>query len=316
MDIPVSALELLAVDTATPALDVAGVIDVAQGLQRSGYRRVWYAEHHASAHMIAFPPAVVAARVASATTDIRVGTGGVLAVNHAPLALAEQFAALTAFFPGRIDLGVGRGPGTYDKETVRALRQGRDPATDDEYEANLAELLRLASEHPVAAEPWLLASSPNGAAVAARLGLPMAFAHHLRPQNTPESVERYRREFRPSRWSDTPRLMLSVAAFCAEDEAHAAYLARPLEFLRARIAGGQTEVPIPDPATAASYEFTPDENAAAVASREHVAQGTPDQVRARLTEMAGRFGADELIVWSMIVDAKDRARSYELIMQS
>lgn len=313
--IPVSVLETLAVDTANPALDVAGALDVAQTAERSGYQRIWYAEHHSSPHMVAFPPAVVAARVASATANIRVGTGGVLAVNHAPLALAEQFAALTGFFPRRIDLGVGRGPGTFDEAAIRALRQGRDPATEEEYLGNMEELLRLVGQHPAPADPWLLASSPNGAAVAARLGLPMAFAHHLRPQNTPESVERYRREFRPSRWSDAPRLMLSVAAFCAEDEARAASMARPLEILRARVATGQTEVPIPDPATAASHELTPEESAAVEAYREHIARGTPDQVRARLTEMAGRFGADELILWTLVVDAKDRARSVELIMQ-
>jgi luciferase family oxidoreductase group 1 len=174
-----------------------------------------------------------------------------------------------------------------------------------------AEILRLVGEHSAPAEPWLLASSPNGAGMAARLGLPMAFAHHLRPQNTAESVERYRREFRPSPWSDSPRLMLSVTAFCAEDEAQAASMARPMEILLSGVLGGQPNSPILDRATAAAYEFTPVE-----AMREHVAQGTPDAVRAHLEELAGRFGADELILWTPVVDAKDRARSFELIMQA
>jgi luciferase family oxidoreductase group 1 len=313
--IPVSALELLAIDTASPAMDVAGIVDVAQGVERSGYKRIWYAEHHHSKHMVAFPPAMVALRVASATSSIRVGTGGVLAVNHAPLVLAEQFAALTGFFPGRIDLGVGRGPGTFDEATVRALRQGRDPATEDEYLGNLSELLRLVAEHPASAEPWLLASSPNGAAVAARLGLPMAFAHHIRPQNTPESVERYRQEFRPSEWGDAPRLMLSVQVICAETDDEVASLERPINILRARVTATRTDAPLMDRATAAGYELTAEEREVIEASRENVVHGTPGGVQAKLTEMAGRFGADELIAYTPIVDAKERARSFELIMQ-
>jgi luciferase family oxidoreductase group 1 len=313
--IPVSVLELLAVDTASPAVDVAGIVDVAQAVERSGYRRIWYAEHHHSKHMVAFPPAMVATRVAAATSAIRVGTGGVLAVNHAPLTLAEQFAALTGFFPGRIDMGVGRGPGTFDEATGRALRQGREPATEDEYLENLSELLRLVGEHPESAEPWLLASSPNGAAVAARLGLSMAFAHHIRPQNTPESVERYRREFRPSEWADAPRLMLSVQAICAGTDDEVASLQRPIDVLRAQVTTTRIDVPLMDPATAAGYEFTAEEREAVEASHATAAHGTPGEVRAKLTEVAGRFGADELIVYSPIVDAKDRARSFELIMQ-
>jgi luciferase family oxidoreductase group 1 len=314
--IPVSALELLAVDTASPAIDVAGIVDVAQTVERSGYQRIWYAEHHHSKHMVAFPPALVATRVAAATSSIRVGTGGVLAVNHAPLVLAEQFAALTGFFPGRIDLGVGRGPGTFDEATIRALRQGRDPATEDEYLGNLSELLRLVGEHPASAEPWLLASSPNGAAVAARLGLPMAFAHHIRPQNTPESVERYRQEFRPSEWAGAPRLMLSMQAICGETDDEVASMERPIDILRAQVLTKQTDATLMDPATAAGYEFTAEEREVVEASHATAAHGTPGAVRAKLTEMAGRFGADELIMYSPIVDAKDRARSFELIMHA
>jgi luciferase family oxidoreductase group 1 len=192
-----SVLELLSTDTAHPSVDAAGIVDVARAVERAGYRRIWYAEHHDSMSMIPFPPAVVVARVASATSAIRVGSGGVLAVNHAPISLAEQFEALTGFFPGRIDLGIDRGPGTFVEETARALRQGRDPATEDEYAGNVAEILRLAGEHPAPAQPWLLASSPAGAAVAAKFGLPMAFAHRLRPQNTAESVERRHRAWHP-----------------------------------------------------------------------------------------------------------------------
>jgi luciferase family oxidoreductase group 1 len=314
VSIPLSALELLAHDSANPTIEATDIIDVAQSVERLGYKRVWYAEHHHSLHMVAYPPAVVATRVAAATSTIRVGSGGVLAINHAPMVLAEQFEAVAAFFPGRIDMGIGRGPGTFDQAAARAVRQGREPATEEEYQANMAEILRLVGEHPTPAEPWLLASSPAGAAVAAKLGLPMAFAHFLRPQNTPEAVDRYRAEFRPSRWSDTPRLMLAVPAICAETDAEAAALARPMDILRTRL---RTSIdhPLLDVASAAGYQFTPEEEEIVRAAGESAALGTPQVVRARLNEMATQYGADELMLATPIADPKPRIRSYELIMQ-
>ncbi|NMO55390.1 MsnO8 family LLM class oxidoreductase [Actinoplanes sp. TBRC 11911] len=313
MDFPVSVLELLSTDTAHPAVDAHGFVDVAQAADRAGYHRIWYTEHHGELSFIAFPPAVVIARVASVTTSIRVGSGGVLAVNHAPLSLAEQFEALTSFFPGRIDLGIGRGPGAPE-EVARALRRRRDPATEEEYHASVAEILRLTANHQYAAQPWLLASSPAGAALAARLGLPMAFAHHLRPQNATAAVDRYRTEFRPSPWNDAPRLMLAVHAIGADSDAEAEVLAGPANVIRARLATNQPSIGVLGIDDAAKYEFSAEERQVVAAFRKHSAQGTPEVVRTRLVELAGRFGADEIMIHSPIIDPGMRVHSYELIM--
>lgn len=315
IDVPLSALEMLVSDSAHPFPDGEGLLHVARTVERCGYRRIWYAEHHGSPALVALPPPVAVARVASATATIRVGSGGVLAVNHPALTVAEQFHALTAFFPQRIDLGIGRGPGTADAATTRALRWGADPATDAEYQNNVGEILRLLGEQAIPAEPWLLASSPAGAALAARLGVPMAFAYQRQPRSAPESVELYRREFRPSRWSDTPMLMLGVSALCAETDEAAARLARPAEILLARL-GTQGEVPaLPDVAAAAEYRFTDEESKFLAMMRPTAAVGTPDRVRARLSELVDTFEPDEIILNTVVADPKDRARSYELIMR-
>lgn len=281
-------------------------------MERLGYQRIWYAEHHKSLAYAAYPPAVVAARVAAATTSIRVGSGGVLAINHAPLTLAEQFTALTSFFPDRIDLGIGRGPGTFDESAAQALRRGVGPATEEEYRGDVAEILDLVGGRP---EAWMLVSSPAGAALAAELGLPMAFAYHIRPQNAAETISQYRSSFRPSRWSAAPSVMLSVQTVCADTEAEAATLARPVEINRSGHAIQKVDQPMLDMAAAAAYQFTAEEREVVEVIRANAAQGTPAKVRAQLTDLAGRFQADELMLWTPIVDATDRARSYELVMK-
>jgi luciferase family oxidoreductase group 1 len=289
-------------------------VDVARTIERCGYRRVWYAEHHASPALADYPPAVVIAEVASATSRIRVGSGGVLAPNHTPVSLAEQFAALCSFHPGRIDLGVGRGPGTPDDATARALRRGAGPATDAEYRNDVAALLQQAAGRQDVPEPWLLASSSAGASLAAHLGLPLVFAYHLRPKNTSEALERYRAEFRPSSWCETPRVMLGVKAICAETDAAAAALARPSEILGVALALQKGEQQWPDNQAAAAHVFTPEEEKIADESRSYQVLGSPETVRGRLREIAGLFGAEELILWTPVPDSKDRSRSYELIM--
>jgi luciferase family oxidoreductase group 1 len=306
---------MLISDVTHPYPDGQGLLDVARSVERLGYRRIWYAEHHSSPALVAFPPPVAIAGAASATSTIRVGSGGVLAVNHPALTVAEQFEALTTFFPHRIDLGLGRGPGTADSAALDALRWGTGPATDEEYQRSVAEILRRVGEHAVPAEPWLLASSPAGAALAARLGLPMAFAYQLRPYSAPESVELYRSEFRPSRWSDTPRLMLGVSTLCAETQEAADALSRPAQILLARIGTQQEQQPLLDVAAAAAYEFSDEERAFLDMMHPTAATGTPDVVRAHLNELADTFAADEIILVTVVADPKDRARSYELVMQ-
>jgi luciferase family oxidoreductase group 1 len=313
--IPLSVLEIPSFVAASPAIDAAGITDVARTVERLGYQRIWYAEHHGSRAYLPFPPAVSVAHMASVTSTIRLGSGGVLAVNHAPLTVAEQFDALTSFFPERIDLGIGRGPGTFDEATARALRRGAGPATEEEYQGNVEEILRRVGGLAHPPQPWMLVSSPAGAALAAQFGLPMAFAYHIRPQNAAETLERYRQAFRPSEWSLTPRVMLSVQTICAETDTEAERLARPYEVNRAGHVTQKVDQPLLDVAAAAAYRLADEGNDAVAFLRAHAAQGTPEVVRETLTDLAGRYEVDELMLWTPIVDAADRARSFELIMK-
>jgi luciferase family oxidoreductase group 1 len=317
IDIPLSVLDVLSVEQGrTPGETLPGVIDVAQTVERLGYRRVWYAEHHSSTVLIDFPPAVVIAHVASATQTIRVGSGGVLTMNHSPLSLAEQFGALASFHPGRIDLGVGRGPGTLDPEVTRALRRGADPATDEEHRNDVASILQYTAGRPDTPEPWLLASSPAGATLAAHLGLPLAFAYHIRPAGAAEALERYRAAFQPSAWCDTPHVMVSVQTICADTEAAAAVQARPMEVNRSVLISQKVHQPLLDVHAAAAHVFTAEEQAIVNEARGYQVQGDPQQVTARLAELAEKFSADELMLFTPVYEPKDRARSFELIMEA
>ncbi|MEU9412043.1 LLM class flavin-dependent oxidoreductase [Streptomyces sp. NPDC048281] len=313
IDLPLSILEVTAFEAGTSAAEtIRGSVRLAQRADQLGFQRIWYAEHHGSPFLADFPPAVVIAHMAAVTSSIRVGSGGVLAPNHVPLSLAEQFAALAAFHPGRIDLGIGRGPGTLDEQTARALRRGAPTANDEEYGEAVAQVLGLVGEREEVPEPWLLCSSVAGTTLAAELGLPLAFAYHIRPQNAFEALERYRDRFKPSRWSDTPRVMLSVTAVCAETEAEAAHLSRPFDIARLSLLNGRGEPQLPLE-EAARRVFTSEEQAILESHRLGRAQGTPEQVARALAETGGRFGADELMLVTPVHDATSRIRSFELI---
>jgi luciferase family oxidoreductase group 1 len=286
--------------------------EVARGVEQLGYSRLWYPEHHATAGIADFPPAIVSAHIAAATSTIRVGSGGVLAPNHVPLSVAEQFGALAALHPGRIDLGIGRGPGTLDQQVTRALRRGADPTTDPEYAEDVADILRRVGERADTPEPWLLSSSPAGAGLAARLGLPVAFAHHLRPQNTAEAIAVYRSDFQPSRWSDSPRVLLSVLVFCADTDADAQLLARPFDITLSTAMTEGRDILMPTPQDAAAHVFTAKAQEFIEGFRAGVVLGDPGTVAGGLTELAGRFDADELMLTTPVYDPKDRIRSFEL----
>lgn len=288
----------------------------AQGLERLGYHRVWYAEHHHSPAIGAFPPVVLIAHAAASTSAIRLGSGGVLAPHHAPLMLAEQFGTLAGLHGGRIDLGIGRGPGTFDEATARALRRGAGPTTDAEYHGDVAAILSFLVDEVALdplPEPWLLSSSTAGAALAARLGLPIALAHHIRPDNTLAAVERYRADFTPSRWCERPRVLVCVEAVCAETEEEAAWRAGPMDVVKAGLLKGLSEIPFPTPTDAAVHPFTAEERRALAGFRAQQAVGTPETVVRRLAQLAGETGADELMLTTPVYDLDDRIRSYELI---
>ncbi|BDM73986.1 FMN-linked alkanal monooxygenase (plasmid) [Streptomyces nigrescens] len=288
----------------------------AREMERLGYHRIWYAEHHHSPAIGAFPPVVLTAHAAAATSAIRLGSGGVLAPNHAPLMLAEQFGALAALHPDRIDLGIGRGPGTFDETIARALRRGAGPTTDAEYQDDVAAVLSFLVDEVALdplPEPWLLASSTAGAALAARLGLPIALAHHIRPDNTRAAVERYRAEFTPSRWCERPRVLVCVETVCAETEEEAAWRIGPMNVVKAGLLKGLSEIPFPTPEEAATHPFTPQEQQALAGFRAQQAVGTPETVLRRLAQLAEETGADELMLTTPVYDLRDRVRSYELI---
>ncbi|MEW9521960.1 LLM class flavin-dependent oxidoreductase [Streptomyces tubercidicus] len=316
-DIPLSALEVAMVQTGARAVDtLRDTAAFAQGLERLGYHRIWYAEHHHSPAIGAFPPVVLTAHAAALTSAIRLGSGGVLAPNHAPLTLAEQFGTLAALHPDRIDLGIGRGPGTFDEATARALRRGAAPATDTEYKSDVSAILSFLLDEVALGplpEPWLLASSTAGATLAAQLGLPVAVAHHIRPDNTQAVLDRYRAEFTPSRWCERPRVLLCVETVCADTAVEAAWRVGPMDVVKAGLLKGLSEIPFPTPADAATHPFTAEERRALAGFRAQQAVGTPETVVARLTQLAGETGAEELMLTTPVYDLGDRLRSYELI---
>ncbi|WP_181776964.1 LLM class flavin-dependent oxidoreductase [Amycolatopsis pittospori] len=322
-----SALELAVVEDGRAATEVLSSTAVVAGkLEELGYHRIWIAEHHGSPAIATASPPVLAAHLAAVTSAIRIGSGGVMVPNHAPLAIAEQFATLSALHPGRIDLGVGRGPGTFDEKIVRALRRGADPTTDDEYRADVAELLRhLAGETGIRVlpgevptpEPWLLCSSAAGALLAAELGLPIAAAHHIRPQDTAEVLETYRGNFKPSQWLEKPYVILCVETICADTDEEAEYVAGPCKVIKSYLLDGEGgDLAVPTPEQAAAHEFAPE--TAEILGRFAAAQahGGPEKVVRSLETLAAATGADELMLTTPVYDAGARARSYELVAKS
>ncbi|MFE5502144.1 LLM class flavin-dependent oxidoreductase [Amycolatopsis japonica] len=327
MGILLSALELAIVEDGRAATEVlASTATVTTKLEELGYHRVWIAEHHGSPAIATASPPVLAAHLAAVTSSIRIGSGGVMAPNHAPLAVAEQFATLSALHPGRIDLGVGRGPGTFDEKIVRALRRGADPATDDDYRADVAELLRhLAGESGIRVlpgevptpEPWLLCSSAAGARLAAELGLPIAVAHHIRPQNTAEVLQAYRENFKPSQWREEPYVILCVETICADTDAEAAYVAGPCAVIKSYLLNGEGgDLAFPTREQAAAHEFTPESKELIAQFTAAQAHGGPEKVVRSLKDLAAATGADELMLTAPVYDAAARSRSYELVAKA
>jgi len=306
-------------------------IELAKAAERLGYHRYWVAEHHNMPGIASSSPAVLLAHAASATSTIRVGSGGVMLPNHSALIVAEQFGMLEALHPGRVDLGLGRAPGT-DQFTAIALRRirNRQDLLADDFPEQLAELRAYFSgefpeNHPFARitavpgrgnEPalWLLGSSDYSAQVAGYLGLPFSFAHHFASHGTDAAVAAYRETFRPSDTLAEPYLMLGVAVVCAETDKDAKWLAGSsmLGFLRHRT-GRPGRLPTPE--EAADYTFTPREREIIKTWQASHVVGSPDTVRASLDALISRTGADELMVTSMIHSPEARLRSYELLAE-
>ncbi len=281
----------------------------------------WLAEHHNMPGIASSATVVLIGHVADATERIRVGSGGIMLPNHAPLVVAEQFGTLEAFHPGRIDLGIGRAPGT-DQRTALALR-GPGGLSAENFPEQLTELLGYfepsdtRAVNAVTAEGnrppvWLLGSSGFSAQLAGHLGLPFSFAHHFAAENTIPAVQLYRDNFRPSEVLAEPYVMLGTSVVVAETDEQAQFLAGPsgLTFLSLRRG---RPIPLPTPEEAATYPYT-DVDRAFLADRfSSSVIGSPETVRKGLEQLLADTGANELMVTTMVHGHADRVRSYELL---
>lgn len=328
---PLSILDLSVVTTATPpAGALRNTLDLARHADRLGYERYWLAEHHNLASVASPSPDLMIGQIAAATKRIRVGSGGVMLPNHAPLIVAERFRMLEALFPGRIDLGLGRAPGT-DPATAYALRQRLQGREGDDFLERLHELILWETRefppgHPfnkVVAMPddvplppiWLLGSSDYSSQLSAQLGMGFAFAHHFASYDAVEALTHYRRHFRPSRWRQTPHAILAIAVVTADTDAEAERLASSMDLNRLRRDRGHYE-PLPSPEEALAYPYTEAERAAIVRNRERLFVGSPATVRAKIDPLIAASEADEVMVVSAIFDHEARKRCFGLLAQS
>lgn len=321
---PLSVLDLAPVTVdSSPAEALANSIDLAQHVERLGYTRHWVAEHHNMAGIASSSPAVLIAHLATATSSMRVGAGGVMLPNHASLTVAEQFGMLEALHPGRIDLGLGRAPGT-DPVTAAALR--RTPMTrKDEFPEQLSDLLAyFEGSHPkIQAVPahgyrpamWMLGSSDYSAQVAGMLGMPFSFAHHFSSTNTAQALTAYREAFQPSAWLEQPYAMIGVAVICAPEGEEAEFLSRPSALSFVRLRQGRP-VQMSSPETVADHKFTPQELALIHHWRSPLVVGNPQEVRTQLKDLIERYRVDELMITTMVYDHAHRLRSYKLVAKA
>ena len=328
--IPLSVLDLSPVTTATPgSVALRNSLDLARLADRLGYTRYWLAEHHNLANIASSSPDIMIGQVAAATSRMRVGSGGVMLPNHAPLMVAERFKVLEALFPGRIDLGLGRAPGT-DPMTSYALRARQDPRVGDEFLERFQELLLLErggfpDGHPfrsvravpsdVALPPiWLLGSSGYSAELAAAFGLGFAFAQHFADYDAVSAMLAYRERFKPSPALAQPYAILATAAIVADSDASAKRIAASAELHYVRRAKGEY-LPLESPEAAAAYAYTPVDRERLARHRSRLAVGSAPAVKDRLLSLAAATRADELMITTMVYDHAARRRSYELLAE-
>jgi len=325
---PLSVLDLSVVTTGTPpAAALRNSIDLAQHVDRLGYVRYWLAEHHNLPSVASPAPDLMIGQIAAATQHIRVGSGGVMLPNHAPLMIAERFKMLEALFPGRIDLGLGRAPGT-DGATAHALRHRLDGREGDDFlerlhELTLWETREFPPGHPynnVVAMPsdtplppiWLLGSSGYSAELSAQVGMGFAFAHHFATHDAVDAMLSYRRHFRPSAWSSEPYAILAIAAIVADSDAEAERLAASTDFNRLLRESGRY-APLVSVEEALAYPYTDGERAIVARNRKRLFVGAPTTVLQQLQPLIEATEADEVMVITAVYDHAARKRSYDLM---
>lgn len=321
---PFSILDLSPItEGSTAAESFRHTLDIAQHGEQWGYNRYWMAEHHGMPGIASAATAVLIGHVAAGTSTIRVGAGGIMLPNHSPLVIAEQFGTLESLFPGRIDLGLGRAPGS-DQITARALR--RNLASDaDEFPRDVVELMDYLSDEPrqaVQAVPgkglnvpiWILGSSLFGAQLAAALGLPYSFASHFAPQQMMQAIQLYRSTFKPSERLQKPYVMLGFNVFAADTDEQAQFLATSWQQSFVNLRSGRPSR-LPPPEKGYLDKIGPQ----AQELLQHVlscsAIGAPDTVAIQLQAFLDKTGADELMITSNMFDHTARLRSYEITAQ-
>jgi len=319
--IPFSILDLAPItEGGDAARSFANTLELARQGEHWGYRRIWLAEHHGMPGIASAATAVLIGQVAAGTRRIRVGAGGIMLPNHAPLVVAEQFGTLEALFPGRIDLGLGRAPGC-DQATARALRRNLE-SDPDQFPQDVLELLDyFAAEprQPVRAVPgqglavpvWILGSSLFGAQLAAALGLPFAFASHFAPAQLLPALAQYRAGFRPSAQLERPYVMLGCNVFAADSDREAHALASSAQQSFVALRSGRP-IKLPPPVEGYLDRIGPQERAMLDQVLSASAIGAPDTVARELKAFIARTGADELMISSHIFDPDARLRSYQL----
>lgn len=332
MKFPLSVLDLSPIDSGVSSGQaLQNTIHMAQLADRLGYTRYWLAEHHNTSMLASSTPEVMIGYVAQATEKIRVGSGGIMLPNHPPLKVAETFRLLEAMHPGRIDLGIGRAPGT-DQKTALALRRSRAALTADDFPEQLAELFAFADGqygfpvgHPfrsvqatpsdVALPPvWLLGSSDYSAQAAAELGVGFAFAHHINPAFAATAISQYRSQFTPSQQLQEPKVILTTSVVCAETDERAEELATSMGLAWVLLRTGRS-APLPSPEDARAYHYTAQEQEIVREYRARQTVGSPKVVRERLIKLLEEMGADELMISPMMYGYENRARTIELLSE-
>jgi luciferase family oxidoreductase group 1 len=329
--IPLSILDLSPVAAGSSgAQSLRNSLDLARLADGLGYTRYWVAEHHNLPSIASSAPDIMIGQIAAATTHMRVGSGGVMLPNHAPLMVAERFKVLEALFPGRIDLGLGRAPGT-DPVTSYALRRRQDAGGDDDFLQRFQELVLFDSGgfpegHPfrsvrampedVALPPiWLLGSSGYSAQLAAMVGAGYSFAHHFADHDPVEAMLSYRDQFKPSAARSTPYAILACAAVCADSDAEADRLAATIDLNFVRRRRGEY-LPLESPEDAAAYPYSPADRALIARNRARLFVGAKATVLQRLAPIIAATKADEVMVTTMIYDHAARRHSYELLAEA
>ena len=314
----------------TPADAIRETLALAEAVDRLGYRRYWLAEHHSSEGLAGSSPEILIGQVAARTQQIRVGSGGVMLSHYSALKVAENFRLLETLFPGRIDLGIGRAPGS-DRQTARALAHGPGALGIDQFPAQVRDVIgwlhnqvdpahpfasvRAMPVGPTAPEVWLLGSSADSATYAAHFGTAFSFAHFINASGGDEITRMYRDYFRPSQWLTEPAVSIGVFVICADTEVEAALYAKAVDLRRVEMAYG---VNAPIPSVEQAEHWNPDEQARQIALSERPRSiiGTPQAVTEQMLRLKDLYQADELIVLSVAPSYEARRRTYELLAEA